>query len=327
MSKLAAVVQHATTRQQQPGPVLRTRKPTGKPPWPMILLAGGEKAGKSYSAAVASASEHISNTYWMGVGEDDPDEYGAIPGARFEILEHDGTYAEIVQQLAAAVQAPAEPGKPNLIVFDSASRMWDMLSEEAQTLANMRRKQDGAQITMDLWNRATSRWNTIMNILRAHKGPVILTARLETVTVMDDGGQPTKEKTEKVKGQKGLPFDVGVVVQMPRRGETYLTGVRSLRVDIGPDKKEPVKQFAITTLWRDMGVLEEGGTSDRIHSHGNGEASAHKEPDWPTLFNEARGDKEKLVALRERAQGAGLPPDFGMFGAIEAELVALEKAS
>lgn len=322
MSKLNAAVAQAN-RPAPARPQLKTRKPTGKPPWPMILLAGGEKAGKSYSAALASASEHIDRTFWMGVGEDDPDEYGAIPGADFEILEHNGTYREIVAQLAAAVDVPASPDKPNLIVLDSGSRMWDMLSEEAQALANNRRNQDGAQITMDLWNRATNRWNTVMNILRAHRGPVIITARLETVTVMDDNGQPTKQKQDKVKGQKGLPFDVGIVVQMPKRGETYLTGVRSLRMDIAPEKREPVQQFTVEGLWGQIGVLEAGATSERQHSHGNGEASAHSEPDWPTMFQAARGDVEKLEALRAKAQEAGLPQDFGMFAAIEHELASL----
>ena len=35
---------------------LITRKPTGKPPWPIMLIAGVEKSGKTYSAAQASAS-------------------------------------------------------------------------------------------------------------------------------------------------------------------------------------------------------------------------------------------------------------------------------
>lgn len=69
----------------------QTRKPTGKPSWPLLLAAGGEGTGKSYLAAEASASDLIGKTYWLGYGEQDPDDYGNIPGADFDIVEHDGT--------------------------------------------------------------------------------------------------------------------------------------------------------------------------------------------------------------------------------------------
>lgn len=71
---------------------LKTRQPTGKPSWPILLLAGREKAGKSWAAVAASASDLIGRTLYIGIGEDDPDEYALIPGASFEIVEHDGTY-------------------------------------------------------------------------------------------------------------------------------------------------------------------------------------------------------------------------------------------
>ena len=75
---------------------LQTRKPTGIPSWPIVLLTGVEKSGKTYAAAAASASEMVGRTLWLGIGEDDPDEYGAIPGTRFEIVVHDGTYRSIL---------------------------------------------------------------------------------------------------------------------------------------------------------------------------------------------------------------------------------------
>ena len=105
---------------------LKTRKPTGKPAWPIMLIAGAEKAGKTYSAAQASASKLIGRTLWVGVGEDDPDEYGALPGVRFEIVEHDGTYRGILAALTACAAEPMEEGRPNLIVLDSATRLWDL---------------------------------------------------------------------------------------------------------------------------------------------------------------------------------------------------------
>jgi hypothetical protein len=137
---------------------LNTRQPTGKPPWPILLLAGAEKAGKSYSAAEASASNLIGRTLWVGVGEDDPDEYGALPGARFEIVEHDGTYRGILAALTAALRS-RPTGKPNLIVLDSATRLWDLLCDEQQVVANRR-----ARVKAEKYNRPVptrtprSRW-------------------------------------------------------------------------------------------------------------------------------------------------------------------------
>lgn len=259
---------------------LTTRKPTGKPPWPILLLAGAEKSGKTYSAAEASASDLIARTLWVGVGEDDPDEYGALPGARFEIVEHDGTYRGILAALeACAAEPPAKGGRPNLIVMDSATRLWDLLCDEQQHIANERAKRkaqkygrpvpdEDATITMDQWNTAKQRWSHILDTLRQHQGPSVVTARLEEVTILDDKGQPTTAKTWKVKAEKSLPYDVGAIVQMPRRGETYLTGVRSLRFK--PDPNQPdrteYKAFTVDKLWRDLGLGEKDAAGERHHS-------------------------------------------------------------
>ena len=117
---------------------LKTRKPTGKPLWPILLIAGIEKSGKSYAAAAASASKLIGRTLWVPVGEDDPDELGGIDGARFEIVEHDGTYRGILSAVDAAVAELAKDDTPGLIVLDSGTRLWNLLSDEAQATANAR---------------------------------------------------------------------------------------------------------------------------------------------------------------------------------------------
>ena len=57
---------------------LRTRRPSGKPSWPIVLIAGAEKAGKSWACAAASGSDLIGRTLWIGLGEDDPDEYANL---------------------------------------------------------------------------------------------------------------------------------------------------------------------------------------------------------------------------------------------------------
>lgn len=263
----------------------KTRKPTGKPSWPILLLAGAEKAGKSWSCAEASGSDLIGRTLWIGIGEDDPDEYAAVPGADFEIVEHDGTYRDILAAVDWAAAQPAAEGKPNLIVVDSMTRLWDLLCDMAQAQANaraQRRRQQPnsrqqaasddveADIHMDLWNQAKDRWGHVVDSLRAHQGPTLLTARLDEVTVMQNG-KPTGEKTLKVKTEKGLPYDVGGIVQLPERGKAYLTGVRTTRMHV--PERLPLPGFTVDKLWRDLG-LAEAEIGERHHSAVNATPNA-----------------------------------------------------
>lgn len=244
---------------------LQTRRPTGQPSWPILLLAGAEKAGKSWSCAAASGSDLIGRTLWVGIGEDDPDEYGVIPGADFEIVQHDGTYRGILNTLSACVAQPPVDGKPVLIVVDSMTRLWDLLTDDIQATANARARRkaeksgrpvggDDAQITMDLWNTAKQRWAHVMDTLRQHAGPVLLTARLEQVTVMDGNGQPTADKTLKVKAEKSLPYDVAGIVEMPEPGKTYLRGVRSTRLKA--TSRVDLPNFTVHGLWEQLGLAD-----------------------------------------------------------------------
>lgn len=303
---------------------IETRKPTGKPPWPITLVAGAEKAGKSYACALASASDLIGRTFWIGIGEDDPDEYGAIPGARFEIAVHDGTYRGIGTAIAQAVAEPMTDGKPNLIVVDSGTRLWELISDMAQAEANARRKGKGdtdSPIGMDLWNRATDRWHKIMDLLRSHQGPSIVTARLDVVTVLDDNGKPTKQKDTKIKAQKSLPYDVGVVVEMHARGETYIMGARSLKLDLPVGTRAPLPDFTVDRLWRDLGLEDPDATAPRQHSGASAAAPQAEQPterprvaepvvvDWAAEIKNARNDRNMLLTLHSKATGMGAPQE------------------
>lgn len=292
---------------------LTTRQPTGKPSWPILLIAGAEKAGKSWACAEASGSELVGRTLWIGAGEDDPDEYGNVPGASFEIVVHDGTYRGI---LAAITDAAAEPAgdKPTLLVVDSMTRVWDLLCDDAQEAANRRaiakaRKynkpvpDEDVQITMDLWNTAKQRWAHIVDALREHRGPVLVTARLEQVTVLDSKGAPTTEKTWKVKAEKSLPYDVGGIVELPARGEAWLTGVRSVRMALAERTRLP--KFAVADLWRRMG-LGEVEAGPRTHQQVTREV-ADDEPAAPVAS--VKSPKGDLAAARKELMDAypGMP--------------------
>lgn len=284
-----------------------TRKPTGLPAWPILLLTGVQGSGKTYKAAEASGSELVGRTFWIGVGESDPDEYGKVPGANFEIVDHDGTYRDILAALEWSSAQPKVNGKPALLIVDSFGRGWDLLADMAQAEANKRRKDTTgeAKIASDLWNLAGQRWAHLLDVLREHDGPVIVTARLEKQTVFTDDGNPTKDKHFKVKAQKGLPFDVDVVVEYP---DPYPAGARITKVrslTFAPDPDREVKDFSLDKLWRALGLAEPGGAGKRQHSP---VVVADGEPDTPEA---ARGDLRELC----EARGWALPDVAAEFAA------------
>jgi hypothetical protein len=248
---------------------LKTRKPTGKPSWPILLLAGGEKCGKSYSAAAFSASDLIDRTLWIEIGEGSADLYGAMPGARYEIVEHDGTFSSLLAAAQAAVAQPAR-GKPHAIVVDSMTELWDLLCAEQQTVATKRGKDI---ITMDQWNTAKRRWRQFFDTIRIHDGPVILTARYEQVTVVVDGkpatvdgsknGKPLKEW--KVRAEKNLGFEVDGTIEIPKPRQFYLNGMRSLAMSVPMGGHLPLgDDFNLDKFMRDLGLA--AGTTPRHYT-------------------------------------------------------------
>lgn len=242
---------------------ITTRKPTCRASWPFILLAGVEGAGKTWAAVEMSSMPTIDRTFFIELGEGAADEYGRVPGADFEIIEHDGTVGMIREAIAWAAAHPAADGKFNALIFDSLSELWALLSENAQAEANRRaarkgRKvpEDGAQITMDLWNRATEVWEGIMTQLQRFPGPVVGTARLEQVTLMDNNGQPTKDKDWKIQAQKRLPYRAQVIVQARQPRVWTMTKIATTvpELQLEPGKEMTFKQFSLPTLLETMGV-------------------------------------------------------------------------
>jgi hypothetical protein len=242
-----------------------TRKPTGKPAWPVVLLTGVQGSGKTYKAAEATGSDLVGRALWVGIGENDPDEYGRVPGADFEIVNHDGTYRDTLAALRWASSQPRVDGKPTLLVVDSFGREWELLSDMAQAEANKRRRDPSgeARIASDLWNLAGARWAKLLKVLTDHDGPVIVTARLDRQTVFSEAGDPTKEKTYKVKAQKGLAFDVDVVVEFrePFPAGVHVTKARSLTFAADPDRE--VTDFSVDKLLRALGLGEPDAAGTR----------------------------------------------------------------
>jgi len=296
-----------------------TRKPTGLPPWPTVLLAGAEKAGKTYAALAASGSRYVSRTLYVPVGEDEPDEYGALDGANFEIVEHDGTFADLVDAVKWSAEQPGHNGKQSLLIIDSATRLWQQLSAMAQAEADDRARRKAAKyhrpapteeadIGFDLWNRAGKRYADFMDAVKSHRGPVILTARLERQTIMDAEGKPTREKDYKVVGHKNLPFDVDAIVMMPERGTYWLSGVRSLKWD-WRSEREQFPNFTVERLWERLGVTDQAGTR-RTAAFVTDADTSEDAPEPPASLSDAVSESRKVFDEIAGLQSADECRDF-----------------
>ncbi len=238
---------------------LSTRQPTGRVPWPLILIEGGEKAGKSWACAELSASDKVGHTYWIDLGEGGADEYGAVPGARYVVVEHDGSFGQVlaaVEQVKAEAQKAADVGDPPVVlVIDSMTAEWDLLKGIADAKARQRLAKKGRkvaddaepQISMDLWNEANSRHRKLMTALMTFPGIVAVTARGKEVAALDSNGRPIEGSKEyKVEGQKNLAFDATVWIRVSRDHVPLVVGARSVHAGIRPGTDGPRKAPGLT---------------------------------------------------------------------------------
>jgi hypothetical protein len=236
---------------------LKLRKPTGLVPYPFVLLEGEEKAGKTYTAAMLAASPRVGEVYWMDIGEADVDRYGAL--ADYHVVDHDGSFADIKNQLVELGKLPgSKGGKPNVIIVDSLSALWSLLVDRAQNTAEQSRR---PSITMDLWNKAKREWRQCIEPLVRFDGIVIATARGKMVAEVENG-KPTGEKSWSVESEKSLPYDVDAWIRFTRSHGPFLIGCRSLSVRMRPgvDKPQGLKEFKLDDfIFGTLGVGKQAG--------------------------------------------------------------------
>ncbi|MCM6777745.1 AAA family ATPase [Nocardia sp. CDC159] len=247
---------------------LRTRKPTGAPSWPLILLEGAEKSGKSWAAAEFTASERIGRSLWLDLGEGIADEYAAIPGADYDVIMHDGTWHDILGQVteahAEARQALAAGEKPVLLVIDSMTALWALLKDWVHQRARssrwaQRKLADDPNFEIrpstNLWNDANDRHEQLMRLLMTFPGPVVMTARGKEVAVIDAGGNPIQgEKEYRVEAQKSISYQATAWVRMTRDTPPTIVGLWSVnhRVRPGVDQPQPLPEFSLEWLVFDL---------------------------------------------------------------------------
>jgi hypothetical protein len=241
---------------------LRTRRPTGVVPWPLILVEGPEKSGKTWLSLQLSASDRIGRTVLVELGaEGVADQYKNIPGASYEIAEHNGTFeglAEVIRDATDEARKELAAGnKPMLLVIDTATEEWDLLKAIAESRARRSKfnrdrlqKDPTAEVVVDMsqWNYVTEmHYEQFIEPLKAFPGIVIVTARGKEVAAMDGNGRPVANtKTYKVEGQKNLGYDVSAWVQLSRNAAPTVVGMRSVLHGIRPGKDAPVQDADLT---------------------------------------------------------------------------------
>lgn len=200
-----------------------TRPLTGRKRPPLILVAGGDKVGKSYALAAASADPAVARMTVLEVGGDRGalDEYGQIDGAAVEIIEHNGTWGDITEAIAGAVDRAPDPSGYNVLAIDNATSLWATLSREAQ--------RGGRDLGPGGWSSVNATWDDFLALLRQHPGPVVLIARVDGDALVDD-------TVGKVRTQKDLAYECDLVIRATGHREFVLAGARSLALAVADHK-------------------------------------------------------------------------------------------
>lgn len=302
---------------------LKTRPPTGRVPWPLILLEGGEKSGKSWACAQFSLSDRIGQMYWLDLNEGAADEYGAIPGANYLVVEHDGTWGQIQASVdavkAEAARAATARERPVVLVIDSMTAEWDFLKDWAANRARerfnkkareQRRKElavdDEPKISMDLWNEANGRHRKLMTTLMTFPGIVLMTARGKDVAALDDKGNPIQNTREyRVEGQKTIGFDASCWIRLDRAKPGVVIGVRSVHVGLRPGYDAPIE---LDRNWSIEGIVfdtlkcqpGEAQTRDLVDLKPGSAGPEEPDPaavrDWALATDRTAGSIEKAAA-------------------------------
>ncbi|HCT75761.1 MAG TPA: hypothetical protein DGT23_04035 [Micromonosporaceae bacterium] len=309
---------------------LRTRKPTGAVAWPLTLLEGEEKAGKSWMAATLSASNKVGRTFWIQLGEGTADEYGAIPGVRYEVVEHDGTWRDLFGAVRdireIAKQAVAKREKPTVLVIDSMPFVWDLLKD---WISNRARSTEKAKkilradpeaeiaVTANLWNDANARHRSLMKLLITFPGIVVMISRGKWVTAMTNGQpDPNKPKDYRVEGQKELAFDAGHWIRLQRGEHPLIVGAQSVHAGIVPGEDKPVRRPELTLEQFIFDIIKLDPATAEVRKLIDPQAGSEPPDDMP-MADEQRDRVLDLI------KASGLDRDAGM--ALVNEAIAPEQ--
>lgn len=284
-----------------------TRKPTGVQSSPVILLAGIAGGGKTWAAVEATALETVDRSFFIEIGEGVADAYGSIPGADFEIIEHDGTLQQIREAIQWASSQPAAEGKYNLLILDSLTEIWDLIKDNAEQamkdrLARKKRRLNGEEPKpdMDLWNAAANVSDGIMRQLANFPGPAICTARLDEVTEMVSG-KPSRNTEWKIQVQKKVPFRVSAIVEAraPRTWTLTKIVTTNAALQVQPGEQKPLPDFTVEKLLTAMGAAAGQPGSTMVAGRVDGSLMDGGQPEQPRP--QSQGPARQPQAARQKS--------------------------
>lgn len=310
-------------------PKILDREPTGRPSWPLVLLEGEEKSGKTWAAALLTRSPKVGRAWFLDLGEGSSDEYIRIPGTRFRVLCHDGTWAAIYDQViavkaeAARARDAGEP--PVVLVVDTMTDVWNGLknwTDERHRRSKLGRRQyaedpDGEhKPSQNLWNDANARHRRLMTQLMTFPGIVVMTARGREVTEVRDG-KPVEggAKVWSVDAQKDVPYDATVWIRMRRAAPPMVIGARSVHAGIRPgEPPQPITSNPDNLLeWLifDTLKIDPSATDVRAVQHAVGgdltDDERTADPDEPDTSQAPRRSPSPGAQRGGRPQAASTP--------------------
>lgn len=219
---------------------LKTRKPTGRPAWPLILLEGGEKTGKTHDLLSFSADERIGRTFVFELGENTADEYAAL--GDYEIVDTDGTYTDLLRLTELATKEGKTGDKPNVIGIDTGSALWEAIKVWAEnrarnSKAGRRKLQEDPDaeidVPMNIWTDANDRWGRLIHLLQGWAGIGVIVCRGRETAKVDGNGRPvTGQLDYRVEAHKSLPFSVNAHIRKGKDHSSTLVSVRKLGLEV-----------------------------------------------------------------------------------------------
>lgn len=210
-------------------------------------------SGKAAAAAAFTGSQHVGDAYWIDLGQDTADECAETPGADFMVVDHDGSWHDILSQVAQihTVAAHRDGGKPPVLVINSMTAEWELLKDwitvrarESKNAQKLLRDDPNAEVKVSsiLWDEAASRHGELMRYLATFKGVVVVIAGSRETVATDSDGRPVPHTVDyRVDAHRELTHAASVWVRMSRDEPPTLIGCRAPVSKVCPGVDRPLR--------------------------------------------------------------------------------------
>lgn len=285
----------------------------------------------TWSVAEATGDQRICHTWWIEINEKPcAREYGKIPGARYKIVRHDGTFWSIlslVEQISVQARDMLDHGRAPMIVIDTAAGVWEAVKAlaQARTMAspsvqrkianNPAARADNHPITQNTWNDVIDQWYRLIRLLQHFPGIAVVISRGKEVLAVDDDGKPIDgQRTYRVEGHKSLAYDASAWIRMSRDAEPVIISARSTRNPVRPgiDRPRPYRSLP-DLLFRVLEYEPKPWEPDLAEQAHRQRVAGDPDPsptDWGKAFTQAnaldqpKARRDALVELWTQAKEA-----------------------